>query len=70
MTKREYILTLLEALGKDREAAKGLKLLIERHLLDDTTVDALITIMKEKVNEVSDLVQKDLLKLEEMMEAS
>ncbi len=61
MSKKEYILKLFESLGKNWEAAKGLKILIERNLLDDTTVDALIQIIKSKVQETSNAIQKEKL---------
>ena len=58
MNKKEYILTLLNALLDTWPLAKGLKILVESGNLDDKTIDALVDIFKEVIKTVSDKSKK------------
>jgi len=53
MTKKEYILKVLDALNGYWVLANGLKILVEGNTLDDATLDGLIDIMTEAIDEVN-----------------
>ncbi|MEI7919188.1 MAG: hypothetical protein WCH65_03090 [bacterium] len=53
MTKKEYILKVLDALNGYWVLANGLKILVEGNALDAATLDGLIDIMTEAINEVN-----------------
>ncbi len=59
MTKKDYILTLLDALLEDWPLAAGLKLLVEGDSLDDTTLDTLAGIFKKAVKKVTKEADKE-----------
>lgn len=50
MTKREYVLKLLEVLLEFWPMAKGLKILVESNSVDESVLDAIILILKNAVN--------------------
>ena len=54
MTKKEYILKLLDALMGYRPLARGLKILVEGNALDDKTIDTLIDIFSQTIKEIDD----------------
>lgn len=53
MDKKEYILKVLDALNGHWVLANGLKILVEGNALDDATLDGLIDIMTEAIDEVT-----------------
>jgi hypothetical protein len=61
MTKKEYILKLLDALMGYRPLARGLKILVEGNALDDKTIDTLIDIFSQTINEINDSTLKEKL---------
>ena len=61
MTKKEYILKLLTALEGKRVLARGLRILVEWNALNDTTIDWLVTIFAQAIDEVADAESKELL---------
>ncbi|EKD24902.1 MAG: hypothetical protein ACD_80C00145G0036 [uncultured bacterium (gcode 4)] len=54
MTKKEYILKILDALTGYRALARGLKILVEGNTLDDTTIDNLVDIFAKTIDEIQD----------------
>jgi len=61
MTKKEYILKILEALTGYRPLARGLKILVEGNVLDDATIDSIIDIFSKTIDEIKDGETKDKL---------
>lgn len=61
MSKKEYILKLLETLIDIREPAKGLKLLVENNEMDEATIEKLYNAFKASVKEVVQGVEKEKL---------
>jgi len=61
MNKKQYLITLLDALLDTWPLAQGLKTLVESNTLDDKTLDALTNIFKEAIKNVSDNVKKEKL---------
>lgn len=59
MTKKEYIINVLEKLQDSRELAPGLLILVQSGDLDDDTIDALTDIFKKAIKTVSDKVKRD-----------
>lgn len=69
LTKKEYILMLLNAFMNKRPLAKWLKTLVESWSLDEKTIDSLVEIFKKVIKNVSNKLKKDnLIKWLSMME--
>lgn len=54
MTKKEYILKVLDALIGYRPLARGLKILVEGNVLEDKTIDSLVDILATTIDEIND----------------
>ena len=54
MTKKEYILKILDALTGYRSLARGLKILVDGNVLDDKTIDSLVDIFAKTIDEIND----------------
>ena len=54
MTKKDYILKVLDALIGYRPLARGLKILVEGNVLDNTTIDSLVDIFAKTIDEIED----------------
>ncbi len=54
MTKKNYILKILDTLIGYRPLARGLKILIDGNTLDDKTLDSLIDIFAKTIHEIED----------------
>jgi len=54
MSKKEYILKVLDATMEYFPLARGLKILINGDALDDTTIDTLVNILTKTIDEISD----------------
>ncbi len=54
MTKKDYILKVLDALMGYRPLARGLKILVQGNVLDDATIDALVDIFAKTIHEIND----------------
>ena len=61
MTKKEYILKMLDGLKDSRPMAAGLKLLVEKDVLAAGLIDRLTEIFKNAINTVTDKTQKEKL---------
>lgn len=59
MTKKEYILKVLENLKESWPLAPGLLVLVQNWSLDDSTIDALTDIFKEAIKNVADKVKRN-----------
>ncbi len=58
MTKKEYILKVIDALMGYRPLARGLKILVEGNALDDATIDSLVDIFAKTIDEINDTEAK------------
>ena len=58
MTKKEYILKVLDATMEYFPLARGLKILITNEALDDTVIDTLINILRQAIDEANDVATK------------
>ena len=58
MSKKEYILKVLDALVGYRALARGLKILIEGNVLDEKTIDSLVDILGQTIQETKDSESK------------
>jgi len=54
MTKKDYILKVLDALTGTRPLARGLKILVNGNALDDKTIDNLADIFAKTIDEIED----------------
>jgi hypothetical protein len=54
MTKKDYILKVLDALIGYWPLARGLKILIDGNTLDDKTIDSLVDTFAKTINEIED----------------
>lgn len=61
MTKKEYIIKVLDALIGIRPLARGLKILVEGNTLDDTTIDNLVDILAKTIENLEDWEVKEKL---------
>jgi hypothetical protein len=61
MTKKEYILKILDATMEYFPLARGLKILIASEALDDTVIDTLINVLNQTIDGVNDIVTKNKL---------
>jgi hypothetical protein len=62
MTKKEYILKVLDALLGYWPLARGLKILVDGNVLDDKTMDSLIDIFAKTIDEIQDGEAKEKIK--------
>ena len=69
MTKKEYILKILDAVMDYWPLAKGLKILVESNEIDQKTMDTLVDIFSATVDEVMTAqTQEKLKKSKEILE--
>ncbi len=69
MSKKDYVLRLLNALEQKWAMARWLKLLIENNHLDDSTIDALQEFFAEAIKlELNEEAQKSLLRSQEILQ--
>jgi len=61
MTKKEYILKVLDALEDKWPIAKWLKILVEWNALDDTSIESLIDIFNKMIEDTKDTETKEKL---------
>lgn len=61
MTKKDYILKILDALMGYRPLAKGLKILVDGNALDNEAIDGLIDIFTKMSHETKDRETKEKL---------
>ncbi len=61
MTKKDYILKVLDALTGYWPLARGLKILIDGNALDDTSIDNLVNILAKAIKEIEDNETKEKL---------
>jgi hypothetical protein len=54
MTKKEYILKILDATMEYFPLAKGLKILVSNDALGETTIDMLVDALTKTIDEVND----------------
>ena len=54
MTKKDYILKVLDVTMEYFPLARGLKILISSEALDDTAIDTLVSILTKTINEISE----------------
>ncbi len=59
MTKKEYILKVLDALVGYWPLARGLKILVDGNALDDNTIDNLVDILSKTIDEIKDGEEKE-----------
>jgi hypothetical protein len=61
MSKKEYILKVLDALIGYRPLARGLKILVDGNALDEATIDGLVDIFAETIDKIQDGEAKEKL---------
>jgi hypothetical protein len=61
MSKKDYILKVLNALIGYRPLARGLKILVEGNVLNDTTIDSLVDIFTKTIENINDEEAKEKL---------
>ena len=61
MTKKEYILKLLDVLWPSRNIAPGLTLLIREWYMAEPLIDNLAKIFQQSIDESNDLSQRNIL---------
>lgn len=61
MSKKDYILKVLDALEPQWPIAKWLKILVEWNTLDDVSIESLIDIFKKMIEETKDEETKNKL---------
>ena len=61
MTKKEYILKILDALMGSWPLARGLKILVEGDALDENTVQKIVDIFAKTIDEIQDSKDKEKL---------
>jgi len=61
MTKREYVIKLLNWLIDDREIAKPLLVLVENGVLNDDAISSICDIFRNALNNTMDKVKKEKL---------
>lgn len=61
MTKKDYILKILDALMGSWPLARGLKILVEGDTLDEDTVQKIVDIFAKTIDEIEDSKEKEKL---------
>lgn len=61
MTKKDYMLKVLDAVQPYRDLAPSIRILLEWNVLDDTTLDAIIAIFRQAAQSAKDAVQQEKL---------
>lgn len=61
MTKKDYILKILDALMGSWPLARGLKILVEGDALDEDTVQKIVDIFAKTIDEIEDSKDKEKL---------
>ena len=54
MSKKDYILKIMDALMDSWPLARGIKILVEGNALDDATIDGLIDIFSKAIKGIND----------------
>lgn len=54
MTKKEYILKVLDAVMPYRPLARGLKILVDGNALNENTINSLVDIFDRTIDEIED----------------
>lgn len=68
MSKKEYIIKLMDSLSWKRALARWLKILVEWDLLGKNTIDSLVQTLSNAINEINDTEIKDkLIKSQEFL---
>ena len=69
MSKKDYVIKLLDALVWKRTLARGLKILIEWNLLDDEWINWLIDILNKSIDQINDIdLKSQLTKSQDFLE--
>lgn len=69
MTKKEYILKVLDATMDYFPLARGLKILVHGDALDNETIDTLVNILSTTIDEISDSeIKRKLQKSKDFLE--
>lgn len=58
MTKKEYILAVIDALP-DWEMWRGIKAMVQNNQLDDETIDKVVIIFKKVMQEITDSIREN-----------
>ena len=58
MTKKEYILAVIDALP-EWEMWRGIKAMVQNDQLDDQTIDKLVVIFKKVMQEITDSIREN-----------
>jgi len=61
MTKKEYIIAVIDALPK-REMWRGIKAMVQNDQLEDETIDKLVIIFKKVMQEITDSLRENKVK--------
>jgi hypothetical protein len=61
MTKKEYIIKILDALTGYRPLARGIKILVNGDVLDTKTIDGITDLLSAAIEETKDLTLKNKL---------
>jgi hypothetical protein len=61
MTKKEYIIKILDALTGYRPLARGIKILVNGDVLDTKTIDGITDLLSAAIEETNDLTLKNKL---------
>lgn len=61
MTKKEYIIKILDALTGYRPLARGIKILVNGDVLDTKTIDGITDLLSAAIEETKDLSVKNKL---------
>jgi hypothetical protein len=61
MSKKDYILKLLDLLKNTWPMASGLRILVEGNALDDNSIDGLISIVENAIDSVENELSKEKL---------
>jgi len=61
MSKKDYILKLLDLLKDTWPMAEGIRILVEGNVLDDKSIDGLISIIENAINSVDNELSKEKL---------
>lgn len=68
MSKKDYIIKLMDSLSWKRALARWLKILVEWDLLGENTIDSLVQTLDNAINEINDSEIKDkLIKSQEFL---
>jgi hypothetical protein len=57
MTKKDYMIKVLDAVGPYRNLAPSIRILLEWNILDDATLDAILAIFRQAAQWATDAMQ-------------